>query len=171
MTNHLTKLAQMFTFAPSRDKLEVWARELVLAGFKESQLKPVCATMTRSFERYPTLSQIFEFIRPRSSSGQSIERDPQAIKDQTEYERIKIIWCEKLGADILNKMCQSYAKNVLMMNIGALSHYGIESTWIEMLVLLDWKRCGFNNAEAILNQGKISQSKFNNNGRVNHEEM
>jgi hypothetical protein len=159
ITNHLVDLAQRFSIAPNRDKLTYWARDLVFAQFKEHHIKEICPKIARSFERFPTLAQIFEMLKTKEVF-QGDSRDPQAIKDQEESERIKVIWTEKVGLDVLPQMCRAYAKHVLGMNVSALEKFGVSSSWVEMLVLIDWKRSGFGNGEAIIRQGKISQGRF-----------
>lgn len=155
ITNHLVELTQRFVFGPTRDKLVYWSKDLVQSNIKEHQVKEVCQRIGRTFEKYPTLAQIFELLR--SKPIQEKKSDPDAKKDHDECIQLKQKWIETIGIEYLPKMCQSYSKNCLKMNIGLFESHSIESTWIEMLVLLDWKRSGFGGAEDILRQGIQSQ--------------
>lgn len=159
ITNHLVDLGQRFTFAPNRDKLTYWSKDLVQSGIKEQQVKEVCQRIGRSFEKYPTLAQVFELLKSTKQESPD-KKDPQTEKDHEECRKIKQIWIERVGLDLLPKMCQSYSKHVLGMNITAFESHNIESSFLEMLVLLDWKRSGFGKPEDIIKQGKISQEQF-----------
>lgn len=159
ITNLLVDLAQRFDRAPGRDKLAYWASDIVKTGARPHQIEELIPKMARTMERYPTLSQIFDLLASARRQTDTDDRDPQTIKDQEEMAKLRAKWDEVLGPDIMPIMCRSYAKNVLKLNIEQMATYGFNSTLFEMLVLLDWKRSGFGNAEAILRQGLVSQSK------------
>lgn len=158
ITNHLVGLAQRFVFAPNREKLVYWARDLVQSKIDEKQVKDACQRIGRSFEKYPTLAQIFELLK--SKTPNQTKDDPTTKKDHDECLVLKKKWIAEIGLEHLPKMCQSYCKYCLKMNIATFESHNIESSWIEMLVLLDWKRSGFGTGEAILRQGMQSQAEF-----------
>jgi hypothetical protein len=171
ITNHLVDLAQRFERSPMRSKLEYWSKDLVQSGIKEHQVREVCQRIGRSFERFPTLAQIFELLRSHGYVRPDVDLvDPQTKKDQDEARRIKQIWSEKVGIEILPKMCTSYCKNVLGITPAHLERFGMSGTLFEMLVLLDWKRSGFGKPDAIIKQGLMSQSRVLKQQGVKNEE-
>jgi hypothetical protein len=126
-------------------------------GYSSSQVKSIIKTIPERCERFPSLSEILAFLKPFKTTfrAESIEVN----KDAIEAAKIKDEWLKIMDQETLDKMTLSYCKNVLGLTLRELQLNGLTGKAYEMLVLLDWKRSGFGNAEAILRQGKASQER------------
>lgn len=162
IVNALVSLAQRFTVAPGREKFQYWAQDLVCDGYTDDHVKTVCPLISKQFEKFPSLRDVYALLRSNCRPSTSIleYRDPVAEKERKEVSEIRAKWIEILGEDLLPRMCKSYAKNVLGHSIESWEYWGLSGSWIEHLVLLDWKRAGFGDATAILRQGQVSQERF-----------
>lgn len=156
--NHLKHLTQYFERGPVDGKFDHWARLIHEKGYTSSQVKSIISTVPERCDKFPTLSEILAFLKPFKTTfrNESIEVN----KDAMEAAKIKEEWLKIMDQETLDKMTLSYCKNVLGLTLRELQLNGLTGKAYEMLVLLDWKRSGFGNAEAILRQGKISQSRL-----------
>lgn len=160
--NHLKHLTQYFERGPVDGKFDHWARLIHEKGYTSSQVKSIVSTIPERCDKFPTLSEILAHLKPfKTTFKKEVE---QSNPDQVKYAKIKAEWLKIMDQETLNKMTLSYCKNVLGTTIKELELNGINGSLYEMLVLLDWERSGFGNAEAILRQGKISQSRIDKQG-------
>lgn len=156
--NHLKQLTQFFERGPVEGKFDHWAKLIHDKGYNSKQVGEVINTIPERCDKFPSLSEILAFLKPFKTTfkNESIEVN----KDALEAAKIKEEWLKIMDQETLDKMTLSYCKNVLGLTLKELQLNGLTGKTYEMLVLLDWKRSGFGNAEAILRQGKISQSRI-----------
>jgi len=156
--NHLKYLTQLFDRGPVEGKFDFWAKLIHEKGYSSKQVGEVIKTIPERCERFPSLSEILAFLKPFKTTFRS--ESIEVNKDAVEAAKIKEEWLKIMDQETLDKMTLSYCKNVLGLTLRELQLNGLTGKAYEMLVLLDWKRSGFGNAEAILRQGKISQSRI-----------
>jgi hypothetical protein len=155
--NLLKELTMAYDRGPTEGKFDYWAKLIMEKGYSSSQVKSIIKTIPERCERFPSLSEILAFLKPFKTTFKS--ESIEVNKDALEAAKIKDEWLKIMDQETLDKMTLSYCKNVLGLTLRELQLNGLTGRAYEMLVLLDWKRSGFGNAEAILRQGKASQER------------
>jgi hypothetical protein len=152
--NFLKDLALRFERSPNQSTLKLWASDIVDAGFDDQVTKLALKSVPYKFERFPTLSQVMELLRPYlpqvSFSGCELSDTTNRV-----VPHLKAKFLTMFTQEQLDQMCKVYKKHVM-------PHNELAAPWhIEMCVLNDWLRCYYGKGEEIIKQGLTSNEMAN----------
>lgn len=142
--NYLKNMAMRFQQSPNPNTLQLWASDIIDAGYNELMVKEVCKTIPYKFERHPTLAQIMELLRPYIAQVDVFESDfDKYTRLATPHLKAKLV--NMVGQDGYDRLLSYYRANVFDTDLP-----------IEICVLGDWCRCYLGRPEKIIEQGRIS---------------
>jgi hypothetical protein len=154
--NSLKDMSLRFQYGPTQSTMNLWAKDIINAGYQDWMVSEVCKSIPFKFEKMPNLSQIMELLRTYLPQASATESELDKYTNLC-YPHLKNKFVSMVGQDALDVICGHYINLV-----GA--NYECNSNWtgstIEKAVLGDWLRCYFKpTPQAIIDQGRISNQK------------
>lgn len=146
--NHLKSMAFRFERSPQASNLSFWAQDIVDAGYEDWMVKEICKSIPYKFERYPTLSQIMELLRPYLPQLNAIE-DELDKYTRLAIPHLKAKFVSLIGEDVFNRMILYYSSEIKSCSIMP-----------EVALLGDWCRSYMaSDPKKIIEQGKLSDEE------------
>ena len=151
--NHLKDCALRFERAPQMHTLKLWASDIVDSGYQDWMVRDICQSIPKKFEKYPTLAQIFDLLRPYLPQVSDSQSELDKLTNVC-YPHVKAKFLSVGNQEALDKLVAGY-KRIIGNNE---AHWTNEA--VEKCVLMDWLRTYFKaDPQGIIDQGKISTHK------------
>jgi hypothetical protein len=152
--NYLKEMALRFQYSPNQSTTQLWASDMVDAGFKDWHIKEVCKSAPFKFEKHPTLAQLMELLRPYLGE-KSFSVDELNDLSNRSFEHLKRRFVKACSddLDLVDKAVSYYVSQVYP----GLARFN--KVHQEMCFLNDWLRSYFGNINKTIEQGKISNEK------------
>ena len=145
--NMLKQVAMRFERSPNPTTLQLWASDIVDAGFNEVMFREIFNSIPKKFEKHPTLAQIFELLRPYLAQ-EALKEDELDKYTRLAIPHLKAKLIAMVGEEPYNRLLSLYKREVFNADFG-----------IEVAVLGDWCRCYLGKPDKLIEQGKISNQK------------